>query len=454
MSREFGNLFGVLFVAGLLATKLVAQPAAGPEAQPEPPATESVAPEEVPAAPEPMPEPPPAAPSGEVPAPTEAPPPPPEPGNLEVPAASSQAPTQAPAPAVESTPVDGDYFGDIEQGTLFWDGPIHSSKTDDADFYNYDLPMYLLTVDTLFLNRSDSASSVPFLGRLENVQTGQTFYNDVQDLPFQNQPGIRIFLKRAITDGTSYLEAGYTGLIHWNADSAVFNNPNGVRIIEGDTIFGLSSVNSQFAEYTSNVHSAEINVKTDVCMYPFASILAGIRWFHLDEKFQFQEFGGLEVPPGSGIELDARSRRRIATGNEMVGFQLGGEAGLPFGDFFKIALTGKAGAYVNFGKYTASQSLQVADPNITPIIRYNEYYGRNVNGVLEGGAVFTAKLSRNLIVRGGYQLIFVSGVALAPEQPLNLIQTVDNRTLPIESWGQTLYHGPFIGFEYTWGQAH
>jgi hypothetical protein len=288
---------------------------------------------------------------------------------------------------------------------------------------------------------------------MQNVQTGAVVTNKVQDLDFNFEPGIRLLLTKAITDGSSYIEMGYLGLFHWNAQNTYYSDPNGFRITQGDVFFALSQVDSQIAAYSNNLHSAELNIRTDICYYPFSSILMGIRYMHLDEAYVLREFGSDQVPGVANL-VEATDFRRLSTENEMLGFQAGGNASLPLGEYLTIGMAGKAGAYVNWARVNTNQNLTVNIDNVTPIIRSTYYDGRNIAGVLEGNMFVSVQLTSNWRIYGGYQLLFMLSTALAPEQPFPQVLVTDNSTTTIDYPGHVLYHGPFLGTEITWGSCN
>jgi hypothetical protein len=57
-------------------------------------------------------------------------------------------------------------------------------------------------------------------------------------------------------------------------------------------------------------------------------------------------------------------------------------------------------------------------------------------------------VTRHFAIRGGYQLLWISEVALASDQAQLALNTLNVNT--INSSGDVFYHGALVGGEFTW----
>jgi hypothetical protein len=105
--------------------------------------------------------------------------------------------------------------------------------------------------------------------------------------------------------------------------------------------------------------------------------------------------------------------------------------------------TGKAGLYYN----DATQSQTVIDfPNF--VVRQAASSNQNLAFVGELNCTLVRQLTNYWYVRGGYNLIWIDGVALAPNQ---LDFTLTNTSGTTTNTGGTMFlHGVNVGFEARW----
>jgi hypothetical protein len=100
--------------------------------------------------------------------------------------------------------------------------------------------------------------------------------------------------------------------------------------------------------------------------------------------------------------------------NELFGLQLGAESLLwSYADRLRVETAAKAGAYGN----AASSGLfyQLQNRGATTPYEQHAYRG-NVAFVGDVAISGSYQITHNLAVRGGYQLLWLSGVAIATEQ--------------------------------------
>jgi len=186
--------------------------------------------------------------------------------------------------------------------------------------------------------------------------------------------------------------------------------------------------NDVTADYTSTIYNGEINFRKQI--YDSFAGFIGFRYDHLDEKLSL--VGNDFITPGIGY-VDSN------VVNDLYGFQMGGNlsVGKGYSPFF-IDLVGKAGVFSN-QIHRSRANLDPAAGTMT----YTVGDAARVSFVGELGMRGTYQVTSSLAVYGGYEVLFLSGVALAPDHVMAGVTTIDaTRT--------AFYHGAFVGLEASW----
>jgi hypothetical protein len=250
------------------------------------------------------------------------------------------------------------------------------------------------------------------------------------DLNFEWEPGIRAVVGRQL-DSFSAVEIGYFGIFAMTASAAVVESNS--LAIPGD--LGLASLDYFAADamrldYSSELHSADANYVTS---WGGVSWLAGFRYLSLDEQFNLN---ATDIDTGS-------SDYAIRTSNDLYGGQVGAQW-LAGGDFLEWSATAKLGLFGN----AASQSQSVADFPPAFFLR-TEQSGSRGNVAFVGDFSLTALYALDDVwaLRGGYNLLWIEGAALAPDQ-------LDFTDTPDSGRGVTLsgvfLHGINLGLDARW----
>ena len=117
-------------------------------------------------------------------------------------------------------------------------------------------------------------------------------------------------------------------------------------------------------------------------------------------------------------------------------------------EYFQIGGYAKAGVYHNRARGSVSEVYQNFENNQS---LYTRSFSDSQNRVAFAGNLGitgTIFLRDNLRLFGGYELMYLSGVALAPDQNGGISTSIANMTsLNLQSHGQALFHGGRIGFE-------
>jgi hypothetical protein len=292
-------------------------------------------------------------------------------------------------------------------------------------------PLLYGFADALFLARDNRTSNTTAI--LVQGEGGPAIGTPLQnsgDARFNMEPGISAMLGIHVDECRAW-EFGYFGIFDWDASTAV-TNANSLAI-PGD--LGLASLDYFASDrialsYNSRLHNAEINHVWDG---ELVSLIAGFRYLSLDEDFILNS-----TDADSGA-----SDYRIRTTNDLFGGQLGARFEGGDGDWSWSA-TGKAGIFGN----DAFQAQSVAD--FPPAFFLRPETGRRSGGVAFVGDVnctLAYQITDALSARIGYNVLFIEGVALAPDQ-------LDFSDTPTS--GQVLRrsglfaHGANAGVGFTW----
>ncbi len=248
------------------------------------------------------------------------------------------------------------------------------------------------------------------------------------DLPMRAGP--RLTLGFASDDCHAW-EGVYFGTHNWHG-SATAEQANDLRI-PGD--LALATLDFLFADqmridYSAQLHNVEVNRwrHGGTCSW-----LAGFRYLNLDEDFNIRanDFN----TGGSDYRVEAE--------NNLFGGQLGARLAGCRGRF-AWDLTGKAGVFGNAGR----QHTFVGDFDNTFVIR--DVAGRRNNVALVADITFNAQwqLCDTWSVRAGYNVIWVEGVVLAPDQ-LDFTDTPLSGTA-VDNGGGIFLHGAHVGLAARW----
>ena len=161
--------------------------------------------------------------------------------------------------------------------------------------------------------------------------------------------------------------------------------------------------------------------------------------------------GGLTAASGSsGFQQDNQLLFTSSTraNNQLNGVQATMDASFLESEYFQIGGYAKAGIYHNRARGSVSEVYQNFE---NPQSLYTRSLSDSQNRVAFAGnlgVTGTVFLRDNLRLFGGYELMYLSGVALAPDQNGGISTSIANVTsLNLQSHGQALFHGGRIGFE-------
>lgn len=292
-------------------------------------------------------------------------------------------------------------------------------------------PCWKATADALLLQRS--ATHGPQL--LSDPATGASLLKS-SNLHFSFEAGPRLSLIRQGDCGWD-CELNCFGIDGWSASAAFSNTAfvGGVGSLPIDNAISLPVDEVAFAE-RSRLYSGEFNLRRPVGDSLVA--LLGFRWVELYDHYRAQGTAAVMLAPFSDT---------INTRNHMYGFQAGAEALLwQRQDRFRYAITLQAVAKAGIFYDAADQHAEFLDP---AGIELSAGAARNGTAFLgELGLVGSYQLGNHVALRGGYQVLWIEGVALAPRQIP--VTDLGLGTAAVDQSGGLFYHGANAGLEITW----
>jgi hypothetical protein len=178
--------------------------------------------------------------------------------------------------------------------------------------------------------------------------------------------------------------------------------------------------------YASKIYNSELNLRWDISNH--LSMLAGFRWLELRENLYGGVFGG-----------ESPASWNTITQNDLYGFQLGWDAILFRRNRFSIDGIVKAGIYGNYAKQTTALD-RYFDETLGDSTTHAAFLG-------EVGLQCKFQLNDKLVLRAGYEALWLQGMALAPGQ----IHETNFQTnqVGMDTSGSVLYHGATAGLEYS-----
>lgn len=307
-----------------------------------------------------------------------------------------------------------------------------------------------------FYMRRDRGSTIFLADEFQGVAGTSTVFDRISanTVAFDAEAGFLAVVGMNLNECDA-IEGSYTGLVTWAGSDALNRNTrNGVTSsLQSPFLFQagqrpqLIPADRISFNYSSELDQAELNYRRKVadCDYNTWTMISGLRYVNLSE-------GAELVASVAGNNFERTISR--AENNILVA-QVGAEYLHAVGQRLGLGIKAKAGVGVNF----ADQDIENRVNGVT-----RNTFGEDEIALvttLDAGVFATFQLTRHIFVRGGYDILFLGGVALAPEQlgttnwDLFFDQVTPGVTgADINANGNALYHGPSISVEIRWGGAH
>lgn len=262
------------------------------------------------------------------------------------------------------------------------------------------------------------------------------------DLGFSMQLGYRVSLgyrpDPCRKKGCCYSwEFSYFGIDGWTGSGVAMGDQN--LAIPG--VLGFATNNFSLADeiravYRSRLHSVEANCIKSCCSDCRTQLdfLLGFRFVALDEDFSLI---------GSD-SLEGTSSYDVSTNNYLYGLQMGGRMTQWRGPW-AVRVTGKAGLMLN----DAGQRQTMTDfPDDFVVRQVPRVSGNSAAMLGEVELTLMRRITNVWSIRGGYSILGLGGLALAPDQ-LDFTLTPTSGT-GLATNGFALFHGAHLGLEAIW----
>jgi hypothetical protein len=292
---------------------------------------------------------------------------------------------------------------------------------------------WYVQADALVLTRDARIGNQPLVLLNGNAPTQSNVLLSTADFNFPFEVGPRILVGYNI-DPYAAIEASYFGIYNWHDSHTIVGNndlnlPGDLGLVGNLDFFNADKA---VATYDSMVNNAELNYVHSFAGNPNLAWLIGFRYFELADKFNLTF---TDNQTGS-------SAYKISSYNNLFGGQIGGRVGHACGKW-GYDLTGKAGVY---GNYIHSSQIVQDFSGFTE--RNATTTGGQLSFLGELGLNGNYEFSPNWSLRGGYQVYWVEGLALAPNQ-LDFTDTPTSGTT-LNKTGGMFMQGAHAGLMARW----
>jgi hypothetical protein len=252
---------------------------------------------------------------------------------------------------------------------------------------------------------------------------------DAASLGLGWEAGFELAANRSLNQQGRSIEARFFQIHSGEAVSTVGTPVSlvGFQGVLSSAVLGVTN-HDVTAAYSALLRNVELNVNQQVrdCW----TWCLGFRYVNLEDEL--------------GLSQGTFFTHRVRTQNNLFGGQVGAASCLWSRDRLALDATAKAGLY--FDQATSDYSFRfpaipVADTDLSAVQNQLSFVG-------EIGLVGTYRLTDRIALRGGYQLLWIEGVAMAPDQ-FAAVAPAPN-TMAIKTDGGVFYHGAIAALEITW----
>ena len=283
---------------------------------------------------------------------------------------------------------------------------------------------WTVLAETMFLRRADGGNQ-PLIVE----QTGRVV--NAEDLGFNHQAVPRLTLMYQDCCSCWGFDVGFLGLDSWHTRGQGGGDVS-ANLVGPGIPFTSTAPNTTFqVDYGTDLYSAEFNLRHQY--HPCVSVLAGFRWIELDDELR-----------GSHVTPSVQQLYRLSAANKMYGLQVGADAALLSQRWYRLDLVSRAGIMANHVDLDASSPITGSIGGLVSSVAADEDHTSFVG---ELGLRGVARLCGGLSAYGGYHLMWLDGVALAPQQ-LSRTSLRAPGSASIDTSSTLFMHGATVGLEY------
>ena len=173
---------------------------------------------------------------------------------------------------------------------------------------------------------------------------------------------------------------------------------------------------------------------------------AGLRYFDMEERLDWFAHDVDSVFPDDDPTRFVDGHYALHTTNDLYGVQFG--FGFTYqSDRWNFTLSTKQGAYINDARARRNLNWSPSDGTINPPDDFaHDLHENGVSYIGTGSIVGRYHLRQNWSLRAGWEFMYITGLALAPNQ-VNFNPAIGQQ---LDLVGDVLYHGVSIGSEIYW----
>jgi hypothetical protein len=239
------------------------------------------------------------------------------------------------------------------------------------------------------------------------------------------------------------LELSYFQIDGWSSDRSIGpDNPPDWLVMKSP---GFIQTNQKLAtqamewEYATKLYNGELNVRWNPSSR--VTMLAGFRWMNLSENLV-----GTLNPTTFPWEQSYWDFWNTTTANNLYGFQIGAEGKIFERGRFSINGLVKAGIFDNNAEQTTAISVMFKQ------VRTASASTNHAAFVGETGLQCKYQFTQRFLLRAGYEVLCLQGVALAPGQVQETstdMSAITVQALGVNCNSGVMYHGATVGVEYS-----
>jgi hypothetical protein len=351
---------------------------------------------------------------------------------------------------------------------------VEALPAEFAAGYAIDRPAWYFQTEGIMFRREESSDRV-FAALIERELTGDagasafadhvTDVLGVGDLRFGFHAGGRVMIGRTL-GAWHALEVSYFQLADWDELAAVRDDTEFIAEVDADGVptvtypaslfspfsdfgnpptIGLDYNDVAYVSYGSRLYNLEWNLRQWTYLNPRqlqVSMLVGGRYMNLDETLRYHTESAVPTPGGATNDVTTD------TGNSMIGLQIGAMMKWHVGRRLWVDCEVKGAAFDN----DASQNTVFVhdgvaafqDPHVTRRSDHVAAFALDLN------LTATLLVTPRLAVRGGYQALWIDGLALAPNNFNADPNALISGPAVLVSDGTAVYHGPHLGVTWIW----